>query len=191
MTHKKSDFSYVLLVAIVILVLLGFYSTFVSPLGKTNQGKITYLDSEAKFELQYPENFELNKNTNEVGGIGDINIYPKGSTNEFDPQFIEIIYQNEETGMELKDQASSFLKGVPSDQLKKVAKSDFEMIQYVESKGVGERKSYDFFISNGKFVAAIFYQRRFDSENPLTLIDNSAFYSIYIGVLNSIKTNIY
>jgi hypothetical protein len=185
--YKERVFNFLtlILVAIIVVIVSSSRWELIKPIKIGNSLEQTYNNAIAGFSFEYPSALKAIEKIG-VGNIGFVDVSPVRSTEAVSPYFIEISFQPALAGKSLSDQVMNYLPEIKKEDLTPLARSDIEGLQYISNRGV-ERSIYNFFVANNQFIVFKFNQRYFEKTNPLVVIDNTSYYSIYLNILSSLK----
>lgn len=171
-------------ICILAVIIIGGNWLGIIPTYQFATQSLEYNDPSSGISFNYTSDLGIQDISQTNEKIRIINVMPKTAKNKFDPQFIEIItYKMPEATLEKS--VIDFLPNINPNNLVKINRNDLQSMEYSQIEGVGEESLYTFFSNGEKIAIVIFRIRRFDSTNPLILIDNSRYLSNYRQIVNS------
>ena len=144
---------------------------------------IQYVDSDLGVTFDYPAS--VNPIDEKVGDhVQIVNFFPRGKEN-LNRELISLTYVKADPVQTVEEAAGEYLQVNTSD-VKKVAREDIQSAKYVKYKFNDEVSVYNFFKNGQRFYVLKYNQKIFDRNNPLIMVDNSAYSPAYTKILNSI-----
>lgn len=174
------------IIVIILVAIIGvvIFTLYISPSDEFNRSKI-YFEPQGSFSIQTPSsfNFQREKITDDEVVIKVVAPNDVVSAN---PGLLDIVVYKQADGVELRDQAASFLN-IDADRL-----IPFQALStaYSYLSQNGQEISYYYFFQNDSNVIVFkFNKTYFDKINPMILVDNSSYANTFLRTLNSIKFN--
>lgn len=178
--HRNS----LIVIALVVVIGVIVFGMYLSPSDPFNRSKV-YYEPQGNFSLQTPSsfNFQREKITEDEVMIKIVAPNDVASAN---PGLSNIIVYRKADGIEFKDQVAAFLSVDPAQ----LFAFNFTSPAYSYLSQNGQELSYYYFLENDSNIIVFKFNRTyFDKNNPLILINNSAYANTFSRILNSVKFN--